>query len=140
MTFKQIKRTTMGQTDDNEEVKLIKSEEASESVTAEPNKHSVFYGHGTAKSKNQRFTLAIVPTSGTTANIGIAVCSSKDVFVKRVGRNIAYGRAMKKPTMSCENVNTTTVEGMLDIKKNLKEEIARNIAYYREVICSVHGH
>ena len=115
------------------------------------NKHAIFYGYGQAmhskKRKPMRYTIAIVPTGPSSVNVGIAVCSMKDNFVKRIGRNIAAGRAQAKPTLVIEgsywdqsktetganqivlrNVDTTTVEGMLSLKKMLKDLVDRHVS------------
>ena len=98
------------------------------------NKHDVFFGHGTAKRKNQRFTIAIVPVDSSTANVGVAVCSTKDPFNKRVGRLAAHGRAVKRPTLTYRNVDTTTIEGMLSLKQRVKEEIAGDICAIKNAL------
>lgn len=95
------------------------------------NKHGVFFGHGIADRKQQRFTIAIVPVDAGTANVGVAVCSSKDPFNKRVGRLMAHGRAIKRPTMVYKG-DTTTIEGMLELKKRIKEEIAVDIVSVKD--------
>jgi hypothetical protein len=100
----------------------------------QPNKHSVFFGHGAGGKKNQRFTIAIVPVDEKTAKVGIAVCGAKDSFVKRIGRLMAEGRANKKPILVYHGVDTTTVEGMLEIKKRAKEELGANIIVTRALI------
>ncbi len=115
----------MGQTDDRANTPQTKK------PTGE-NKHGVFYGHGVADRKNQRFTIAIVPVDATTANVGVAVCSVKDPFNKRVGRLMAHGRAIKRPTLNYTAVDTTTIEGMLELKKRVKEEIAKDICSVKD--------
>ena len=98
------------------------------------NKYDLFFGHGVSGVKKNRFTIAIVPTSETSVDVGVAVCSKNDTFVKKIGRQIAEGRARKKPTLSYANVDTKTIEGMLQIKKTIKDMIALDVCAVKEVI------
>ena len=66
-----------------------------------PNEHPLFmYSTIKVKYNNQikerRVAFAGV-IDNNTINIGEAVCSEKDIFDKKIGRQIALGRAIKKP-------------------------------------------
>lgn len=95
---------------------------------SEPNKHAVFFGYGeSASNPKVRFTIAMVPTGINTCSVGIAICSEKDQFNKKIGRTMAEGRANKRPYMMIVGMDTTTVEGMLSIKTMMKNEIRFNV-------------
>lgn len=57
------------------------------------NKNYYYYG----KKNGKRVCLAGVPNEDRSLHIGIAECSKKDNFNKKLGRKIAEGRALKKP-------------------------------------------
>lgn len=99
-----------------------------EITRSEPNKHAVFFGYGESESNpKERFTIAMVPTGINTCSVGIAICSEKDQFNKKIGRTMAEGRANKRPYKMIVGVDTTTVEGMLSIKTMMKNEIRFNV-------------
>ena len=96
--------------------------------------NKMFFGHGVADCKNQRFTVAILPNDEHTVQVGVSVCSDKDPFTKKIGRAIAEGRAHKKPLLyySRPDFDTTCVEGMLNIKKIVKTDVAQSIRSVKE--------
>lgn len=90
----------------------------------------IFFGHGVSEGKKKlRFTVAILPVAKDAAKIGVAICSAKDPFTKKIGRQMSEGRANKKPTFvfSGPSVDTTTIEGMLTLKKDVKCMIANDM-------------
>ena len=133
----------MGQTDEKGETAFAKDQSCDNVVKKQdltgPNKYSIFFGHGVAGKKKQRFTVAIVPVSDTEVKVGVAICSPIDVFVKRIGRMIAEGRATKNPNYAYSGVNTTTIEGMLDIKKMVKAGIEEDLSKAKEIISGGSG-
>ena len=109
------------------------------------NNYDVFFGHGVAKHRDQRFTIAILPVDDNTVNIGVSVCSLKDPFNKKIGRSIAEGRVRKTPTMQgvqtipLQNggnlvVDTTSIEGMLKIKTALKSALSESIVSVKDIL------
>jgi hypothetical protein len=109
------------------------------------NKSEVFFGHGVAKHRDQRFTIAILPVNEHTVNVGVSVCGLKDQFNKKIGRSIAEGRARKTPTMTnvqtitLQNggkliVDTTSIEGMLKIKTALKSALSESIVSVKDIL------
>lgn len=60
-----------------------------------------------------RFTICTI-LEDNKLSIGYAVCSKKDHFVKKVGRNIAFARALNKPyaviDISNRNIHEATDE------------------------------
>lgn len=50
--------------------------------------HARFFSHG-----GERLTLAAVQTSPEKLRIGVALCEQKDQFSRRIGQEIALGRA-----------------------------------------------
>ena len=111
----------MGKTESDQEAKQDQTKSGEAYATA-ANRHEIFFGHGVSEDGRHRFTIAIKPVDSTTAQVGVAVCSTRDVFTKRTGRMVAEGRARKRPTLKYVGVCTTTIEGMLNIKKKVKED------------------
>lgn len=95
------------------------------SITSKP----VVFGHGVTIAKRaadaQRYTIAIYPTDENTARIGVAMCGKHELFVKKIGRDIAEGRARKRCTfvVTGEDIDTKTVEGILRVKGAAKEYV-----------------
>lgn len=58
-----------------------------------------YFTHAFYDIKGRRLTICGIANHDR-MSFGVAACSKKDRFVKRIGRNIAYGRAMKKPIWS----------------------------------------
>lgn len=58
-----------------------------------------FYYHSKPRKGKKRFTVAAV-VNGDNIVIGISACSHKDAFKKKIGRDIALGRANAKPSTS----------------------------------------
>ena len=46
---------------------------------------------------HQHFTVAAVPSADGSFKIGIAICSAKDNFSKKVGRELSFKRATEDP-------------------------------------------
>lgn len=129
----------MGQTINGDNGKSLEKKPDSTS------KYEVFFGHGVAKHRDQRFTIAILPVNEHTVNVGVSVCSLKDPFNKKIGRSIAEGRARKTPTMTnvqtitLQNggklvVDTTSIEGMLKIKTALKSALSESIVSVKDIL------
>lgn len=57
------------------------------------NELKVFYRHG--KTKGIRFTICMIVDSNKIVTFNYSRCSKRDQFSKKIGRNIAYGRALK---------------------------------------------
>jgi len=65
---------------------------------------------GPLNAKPSRITIAFVPVSEKTWNVGFAICSSGDIFVKAIGRSIALGRAVSPWT----DISTTLSNEQLE--------------------------
>ena len=131
----------MGKTEDSKNESLESM--GSDAAESKPLKHAtpnvykgVFFGHGQADRRKQRFTIAILPTDKNSAYVGVSVCSERDVFVKKIGRVVAEGRAHKRPTLhyTGPDVDTTTIEGMLNLKKRVKQDVSADICSAKELI------
>ena len=53
------------------------------------------------KDKKRATVVGIVNEKESTIDIGVAVCSTRDVFRKRMGKTIAEGRAQKDRSRFC---------------------------------------
>lgn len=58
------------------------------------NELKVFYRHGKT-IKGIRFTICMIVDSNKIVTFNYSRCSKRDQFSKKIGRNIAYGRALK---------------------------------------------
>lgn len=103
------------------------------------NKHEIFFGHGVSDDRRNRFTIAILPVDATTVNVGVSVCGRYDTFNKKIGRQMAEGRARKRHTMmyTGSTVDTTTIEGMLKLKSTIKDEVACRIGEVKEKLFKI---
>jgi hypothetical protein len=66
--------------------------------------HPTVKGNFNGKPFERRATVAGVPNINGTMSLGLAVCSEKDQFVKKVGRAKAEGRALSHEKRTVINV------------------------------------
>lgn len=59
----------------------------------------------------------------TKLSFGVAVCSAKDRFVKKVGREMAYKRAVEKPFKVADVTESTIREVRMAVSQAIEEEI-----------------
>lgn len=58
--------------------------------------------------------------NGNLVSFGYAVCSSKDQYVKKIGQQISYARALKKPYVVYELENISDIH---EVSKRVIDEI-----------------
>lgn len=59
----------------------------------------------------------------TKLSFGVAVCSAKDRFVKKVGRELAYKRALEHPFKVAEVTKDNIREVRMNVSQAIEEEI-----------------
>lgn len=78
-------------------------------------------------------TVAIVPSTANTVLISVARCGPNDVFNKKIGRDVSFGRIkayLNGRTTTEDYVSTLTVEEGADLKSVVAEELGPEMAYY----------
>lgn len=92
-----------------------------------PSNNDVVFGYvKTVVDKEPlRFTLAMSQHEDA-VRVGIAICSGKDAFVKRVGREIATRRAAVSPHMLVYGAEWSTVYDQLRLKLAIKTAVMKN--------------
>lgn len=89
-----------------------------------------YYLHGGSNWSNDRFTVAAIPMGGKTVKLGLAVCSDRDNFSKKKGREIALDRAVNKPFCTMEvpfakGLQDASVKAMVMVGNTVSDDTYR---------------
>lgn len=69
-------------------------------------------------------------TDTNVMTFGVATCSKNDVFVKKVGRELSYERALNNPVKSIDLDETNISEQFLAIAREFEDEHRKKIFGY----------